>query len=320
MITRSGTFRVPRILPGTAAIPEGMLVLDSFTSITRALEWAVSRLKQQGIEYPRLDAEVLLAHCMNSDRVCLYRNRAVPLEMGCQQRFRNYINRRAAREPVAYITGKKEFRSLAFKVSPRVLIPRPETETIIEVMLHLYGKLRGITRTVQLLEVGTGSGIIAVSLAHELERTWVCATDYAPSILEVAQANAQLNRVDHKISFLAGNLFDCLVGRGGANLFDCIISNPPYLSDDEWMTAQPEIREFEPEIAFRAGPDGLSFYRLLVPEAGRLLNRNGYVLLEIGVGQSAPVAQLIGDTGVFGPVVTAKDLSGTDRVVIAQKR
>jgi release factor glutamine methyltransferase len=297
-----------------------MRVTDVLPTIGKALEWAARRLSQQGIENPRLDAEVLLAHCMNADRASLYRDVKSPLAKGCQERFLEYITRRAGREPVAYITGLKEFRSRTFSVSPHVLIPRPETETIIEVVLHLYGSTRRQTRCLRFLEMGTGSGIIAVSLAGEFDSAWICATDCAPTIVEVARANAQLNRVDHRISFLTGHMLDSLISRDDINPFDCIISNPPYLSDDEWKRAQPEIGKFEPERALQAGPDGLSCYRQLVPETGRLLRQHGYVLLEIGFGQSAPVARLIEETGIFRPVATAKDLGGTERVIIAQKR
>jgi release factor glutamine methyltransferase len=249
----------------------------------------------------------------------MYRDAKSPLAQECRNRFLDFIARRANREPVAYITGMKEFRSREFRVSPHVLIPRPDTETIIEVMLHAYAAIRKGHHGLRLLEVGTGSGIIAVSLAQELADAWICATDCEPNILEIARANAQLHRVDHKISFLAGNLLHCVRCRDDAGAFDCILSNPPYLSDDEWNQAQPEIRKYEPERALRSGPDGLSFYRLLVPEAGRLLRKNGYLLLEIGRGQSAAVARLMGETGLFGPAATAKDLSGTERVIMAQR-
>jgi release factor glutamine methyltransferase len=187
-------------------------------------------------------------------------------------------------------------------------------------MLQLHSTIRSGHHGLRLLEVGTGSGIIAVSLAQELENAWICATDCEPSIVAIARANAQVNRVDHKISFFAGNLLHCVRCRDDAGAFDCILSNPPYLSDDEWQKAQPEIRNFEPERALRSGPDGLSFYRLLIPEAGRLLRKDGHLLLEIGRGQSAAVARLMGETGLFGPVATTKDLSGTERVIMAQRQ
>ena len=296
-----------------------MAVNQHFASIAHALEWAVNRLRQQGIESPRLDAEVLLAHSISSDRVSIYRDASAALDKDCQAQFRNYIARRAGREPVAYITGIKEFRSLAFRISSDVLIPRPETETIIDVMIQLHYKLMKKKTPLRILEVGTGSGIIAVSLAKELDDIWISATDIASGIVEIARANAQLNRLDHKICFLVGDLLKPLISRDEANQFDCILSNPPYLSDEEWNNAPPEIKTYEPERALRSGADGLSFYRDIVPEAGRLLRKNGYLLLEIGQGQAAPVSHLIGETGIFGPVSKAADLSGIARVIMAQK-
>ncbi len=293
---------------------------DLFPTMARALAWAVERLRQHGIENPRLDAEVLITHCMNIDRAGIYRDAHAALAMECQERFRQCIARRADREPVAYITGTKEFRSHTFSVSPHVLIPRPETETIIEVMLQLCGTTRKRHRDLRILEVGTGSGIIAVSLAKECDGAWICATDCEPAVVEIARANARANRLDHHICFLAGNMLDCVRCRGNADGFDFILSNPPYLSDDEWHRAQPEIRKFEPERALRAGPDGLSSYRQLIPEAGRLLRKQGYLLLEIGLGQAAPVARLMGETAWFGPVATANDLSGIERVIMAQRQ
>lgn len=290
------------------------------TSIAHELEWAVNRLRQQGIETSRLDAEVLLAHAMGSDRVSLYRNTTAGLENVCREQFRNYIERRAGREPVAYITGMKEFRSLTFRISSEVLIPRPETETIIDVMLQLYGTLRIKKTPLRLLEVGTGSGIIAVSLANELDSIWISATDIASSIIAIARANAQLNRLDHKICFIVGDLFRPLTIREETHQFDCILSNPPYLSDEEWNRAQPEIKKYEPEMALRAGPDGLSLYRALVPDAGRFLRKKGYLLLEIGQGQAGPLSHFIAATGIFESISTATDLSGIERVLIAQKR
>jgi release factor glutamine methyltransferase len=290
-------------------------------SIASSLEWAVNRLRQQGIENPRLDAEVLLAFSMNADRANIYRDAGAAIEKGCRERFRYYIARRVEREPVAYITGIKEFRSLAFRVSSDVLIPRPETETIIDVMLQVHhAMLKNMKSPLRVLEVGTGSGIIAVSLAKEIDKIWISATDYSASIVAVARSNAQLNRLDHKICFLVGDLLNPLKSRDEADQFDCILSNPPYLSDEEWNSAQPEIKRYEPERALRSGPDGLSFYRDLVPETGRLLRKNGFVLFEIGRGQAVPVAHLIEQTGLFGPVSTAADLSGIKRVIMAQKR
>jgi len=238
-----------------------MAVNQHFASIAHALEWAVNRLRQQGIESPRLDAEVLLAHSISSDRVSIYRDASAALDKDCQAQFRNYIARRAGREPVAYITGIKEFRSLAFRISSDVLIPRPETETIIDVMIQLHYKLMKKKTPLRILEVGTGSGIIAVSLAKELDDIWISATDIASGIVEIARANAQLNRLDHKICFLVGDLLKPLISRDEANQFDCILSNPPYIIRSEIGSLAREVRDYEPIIALDGGEDGCHIRR-----------------------------------------------------------
>lgn len=171
-----------------------------------------------------------------------------------------------------------------------------------------------------MLDVGTGSGIIAISLASELDSVWIAASDCTSSIVEIARTNAQFNRQDHKISFVVADLLKPLTSSDESKQFDYIISNPPYLSDAEWQNAQPEIKNYEPEKALRSGPDGLSCYRQLIPDAGRLLRKKGYLLLEIGQGQAAAVSCLIKDSGIFCPVGIATDLSGAHRVVMAQKR
>jgi len=294
-------------------------VNDPLSSISHALQWAVGELRHTGIESPRLDAEVLLAHIMNADRVTLYRDAAGTLESDCRERFHQAIARRARHEPVAYITGTKEFRSLPFIISPDVLIPRPETETMVDTVMTLYGELRRENDCPRIADVGTGSGVIAVSLAKEIDGIRVTASDCTVRIVELARTNASLNRVDHKICFLVADKLTSFAINEQSEHFDCILSNPPYLTDQEWNEAQPEISEYEPEGALRAGPDGLSFYRDIIPDAGRLLRQGGYLLFEVGRGQDASVAKLIAQSALFEPVSKKVDLSGTTRVVTAKK-
>lgn len=293
---------------------------DPLSSISDALQWAAGELRHTGIESPRLDAEVLLAHCMNTDRVTLYRDAAGTLERDCRERFHQAISRRAGHEPVAYITGNKEFRSLPFRISPDVLIPRPETETIVDAVITVYDELRSEHDCPRIADVGTGSGVIAVSLAKEIDGIRVMASDCTARIVELARTNARLNRIDDKICFLVADKLTSFVSHDQSERFDCILSNPPYLADQEWNEAQPEIREYEPEAALRAGPDGLSFYRDIIPDAGRLLRKGGYLLFEVGRGQDASVAKLIGQSALFEPVSKEVDLSGIARVVKAKKR
>jgi release factor glutamine methyltransferase len=221
---------------------------------------------------------------------------------------------------VACIIGTKEFRSLVFRVSPDVLIPRPETETMVDAVMAVFGELRRGNDCPRIADVGTGSGAIAVSLAKEIDSIRVMASDCSVRIVELARTNARLNGIDHKICFLVADKLTSLAINEQSEHFDCILSNPPYLADQEWNEAQPEIRDYEPEVALRAGHDGLSFYRDIIPDAGRLLRKGGYLLFEVGQGQGASVGKLIAQTELFEPVSKEVDLSGTARVVKAKKR
>ena len=286
----------------------------------QALQWAAFELKQKGVESPRLDAEILLAYCLNTERASLYRDASRGLEKAPLEHFQHCIARRAKREPVAYITGVKEFRSMAFKITRDVLIPRPETETMVDEVIKESLELRIRNDALRILEVGTGSGIIAVSLAKEINCLRVIAADCTYAIISLARANAQLQRVDHKILFFVGELCESLKVRDASQLFDVILCNPPYLSDIEWQQAQPEIRDYEPERALRAGPDGLALYRALLPAAGHLLRNGGSIMLEIGQGQAVSISRLIDQTALFHPVATVNDLAGIKRLIKAQKR
>ena len=293
---------------------------NTCVSIMQALQWAACELKQSGVESPRLDAEILLGYCLNTDRASLYRDASLDLEKGSLEHFRHCIARRAKREPVAYITGVKEFRSMSFKITRDVLIPRPETETMVDEVIKESRKLRIRNDSLRILEVGTGSGIVAVSLAKEINCLRVIAGDCTYGIISLARANAQLQKVAHKIVFFVGELCECLKVRDASQLFEVMLCNPPYLSDSEWQQAQPEIRNYEPERALRAGPDGLAWYRAPLPAAGHLLQSGGSIMLEIGQGQAASVSRIIDQTALFHPVATVNDLAGVTRLIKAQKR
>ncbi|MFH0811102.1 MAG: peptide chain release factor N(5)-glutamine methyltransferase [Pseudomonadota bacterium] len=278
---------------------------ESWTILT-VLGWTTGYLQGKGITTARLDAEVLLAHALNMDRVGLYLNYDRPLQPPELARFRELARRRAKREPVAYIRGFKEFWSLEFEVSsPAVLIPRPETELLVEETLKAARGFSG--QPLRLLEVGTGSGAVAISVAKELGRS-VLASDNSAVALAVARRNAQ--RHEAAVKFIEADLLDESFGEAA---FEVVFSNPPYVSSAGLATAPPEL-SFEPRSALDGGPDGLEVIRRLVQQAPRVLTPGGWLLLEVGSGQAAEVAGLLEAAG-FEAVTRVPDLAGMERLV-----
>jgi release factor glutamine methyltransferase len=269
------------------------------TSVSEALDSAVVALTAAGVETPRLDAEVLLGHVLGVDRAALVVDRERVVEGGAVRAFQDAVRRRAfEREPVAYITGVKGFRHLELHVDPRVLIPRPETETLVEAALE------ALPQGARAVDVGTGSGAIALALKDERPDLQVTATDVSEDALAVARENAQRLGLDVAVAHA-----DLLSGIGS---FDAVVSNPPYVEDGAELA--PEIVRHEPSLALRAGPEGLDVLRALVPAAAAL----GAELLavEVGAGQAAAVEELARGAG-FARSERRADLAGVDRVVVA---
>src|SRR5439155_855140 len=232
-------------------------------------------------------AEVLLAHLLGLDAARLHAHPELSVEPAPAARYRSQIARRAAREPLQYLTGVQEFWSLAFKVTPAVLIPRPETEGIVEAFLRLNRSPEPVV-----LDIGTGSGCLAVAVARELPGARVHASDVSEEALCVARDNALAHGVAARIRFAAGDLFLPHRGTGLEGAVDFILSNPPYVSDDDLTRSPPEVRNFEPRAALAAGPDGLVFHRRLAREAGVFLKTGGHLIAEIGLGQEAALRDL----------------------------
>jgi release factor glutamine methyltransferase len=255
-------------------------------------------LAAAGCETPRLDAEVLLAAAMGADRAVLISDPGRGLDPGEARTFQHYARRRSQREPVAYILGRKGFRRLELAVDPRVLIPRPETEHVVEAALALPAGAR-------VVDVGTGSGAIALALADERPDLEVLGTDASAGALAVARGNAA--RLGLPVEFLEGDLLAPVEGR-----VDAVVSNPPYVRAGERLA--PEITRFEPADALYAGPDGLEVYRRLVPAAAAA----SFVALEVGDGQAAAVSALLRDAG-FASIDVGADLAGIERVVVARR-
>jgi len=269
---------------------------------------ATDALRAVGIEDPRLDAEVMLAAATGRERAALVASPEAAIPPAPARLFGEMVRRRLRREPVAYIVGRKGFRHLELAVDRRVLIPRPETELLVEVALE--------RAPATLLDVGTGSGAIALAVADELPSCEVTATDTSPGALEAARGNAARLGLADRVRFLDGT-----IPADGA--FDLILANLPYVAEPEWPSLQPEVTQWEPREALLAGPDGLDAIRGLLEECGRAFSRypresSTTVALELGEGQAPAVAELLRGAG-FGAIETRRDLAGIERVVLGER-
>jgi len=285
----------------------------------RALRQATASLSKAGIESARLDAELLLAEALGLDRSKLYLHDEAPLEARAEERFHSLLARRVDGEPSAYITGRREFWSLDLLVTPAVLVPRPETEMLVEVAVGLFEADSQIPeRKFQILDLGTGSGAISISLAKEIANAEVWATDVSLDALEIARANARRHGVERKIHFLSGDVFEPV--RDRPKFFDMIISNPPYVRRAALATLPRDVRDFEPRVALDGGADGLEFYRRIIPGALGYLTMGGFLAVEIGADMGEDVARLFTDAGGYAPPQLYHDLAGKERIVCARMK
>jgi release factor glutamine methyltransferase len=268
-------------------------------------------LAGKGVDNARLDAELLLAEVLGMSRTQIYTNFDQPLAPPEVDKYRELVRRRAAREPVAYITGKREFWSLDFAVDRRVLVPRPETELVVELAIEAL-RLRGGSPVVA--DVGTGSGAIAVAIAKEIPAARVVATDRSEAALEIAPANAASHGVADRIEFRTG---DGCAPLEGAGPFDVIASNPPYVRKGEMSTLAPEVREWEPKWALESGPEGMDVTAPLVEQAFELLAPGGTLIVEVGT-QASLVRDCFTRRG-YEAVAVRRDLAGIDRVVTGRR-
>jgi release factor glutamine methyltransferase len=277
--------------------------------VGEALGAAVDGLAAAGVEDPRLDAELLLGEAMGCERAMLIAEPAAAVPPAAARVFGEMVRRRSRREPVAYILGRKGFRNIELAVDRRALVPRPETELLVEVALE--------QAPARLLDVGTGSGAIALAVADELPQCEVTATDISTGALEVARANAKRLGLDGRVSFLEASLPE-------GERFDLVLANLPYVAERDWAALQPEVTRWEPREALLAGLDGLDAIRWLLStesvrclyrHEGQTANASLTMALEVGEGQAPAVAALLRDAG-FPEVEMRKDLAGTERVVV----
>jgi release factor glutamine methyltransferase len=283
-------------------------------TILKLLHWTTDYFKRNKVAEPRASAEVLLAHLLSQDRLFLYLNYDRPMEAEELVAFRTLVKRRLSGEPNQYITGVQEFWSLPFRVSPDVLIPRPETEVLLETVLEFLGSSH---HEVRVLDLGTGSGAIAVSLARELGVITIVATDSSMAAVKLAHENALLNQIDNKIHFVCADMISAFSSTSAK--FTVVATNPPYLSHPELSKLSPEIRDYEPRYALDGGPDGLAAIRRIIKEAPTLLSQAGALIMEIGADQAESVSTLVENSQRYESYRIIRDYSGLDRVLLAVK-
>ncbi|HXT73012.1 MAG TPA: peptide chain release factor N(5)-glutamine methyltransferase [Candidatus Angelobacter sp.] len=293
-----------------------MRVESAAVNVRSALRDAMARMSSAGVPSHALAAELLLMHFLDCDRTWLYAHPEAPLDAEGARRFSELVMQRAAGTPTQYLTGKQEFWGLEFEVTPAVLIPRPETEHIIEVAVERLGKERA-NASLRIADVGTGSGCIAVALAHEFPHAEICATDISTDALAVAVRNAARHNMAERVHFLECNLFDAFASERGT--FDMIVSNPPYVARNEEAQLPREVREHEPHGALFCGATGTEIYAPLVSQAAELLRSGGLLVLEIGHGALDRVRPLLDESPAWNNVSVAKDLAGIPRIISAER-
>jgi release factor glutamine methyltransferase len=286
-------------------------VRPAVTSVAELLVKGVQRLTSSPhADRARLDAEALLRHALGKDKAWLLSHGQNPIAAPNAAAYEALLDRRFTGEPIQYITGEMEFYGLPFRVSPAVLIPRPETEHLVEQVLKRAGQFS----QPRIVDIGTGSGCIAVALARHLPHAALTAIDLYPDALGLARQNAALNGVANRIRFLEGDLLVPVAGES----FDIVVSNPPYVPAGDRSSLSVEVRDHEPAVALFAGPDGLDIYRRLMPAAYAALESGGLLALEIGYGQSAAIEALL-TASDFESIEFFPDLQGIPRVVCAQR-
>jgi len=286
-------------------------------TIIKLVQWATTYFGNHDIDSPRATAEILLAHVLNTRRIDLYLRYDQPLIPAELERFKALIKRRLKREPVAYILGSKEFWSMDLQVTRDVLIPRPETECLVEKALESLA-LDSNPESKLILELGTGCGAVILALASENPRHAYWATDISINAIRIARQNARQNDLNGRVDFIVGDWFAPLRSKPG--LFDLIVSNPPYIKSEDLNRLQPEIHAYEPLLALDGAADGLDCLRHIIQSAYFFLNPGGVIILEIGHDQKEPLKQMIAECGQYEEVDFYQDYSGHDRILQIKKK
>lgn len=282
-------------------------------TIQKLLNWVTDYLKNKGIDAPRLSAELLLSHVLGLKRIELYTqfNRIVGED--CLSQLHTLVKRAAEHEPIAYLTGKREFYSLEFEITKDCLIPRPETELLVERAIEF---LRNRPGQQFICDLCTGCGCVAIAVARNFANCQVVATDISDAALEVAERNITKHGLSGRLTLLKGDLFEPIIPGLGPAKFDLIVCNPPYVSEPEFEKLAKNVRDFEPKRAIAAGQDGLDIIKRIVVGAGQFLKPAAMLMLEIGNTQGHAVRKMLDDTKYFDSVTIEKDYNKLDRLAI----
>jgi release factor glutamine methyltransferase len=291
------------------------LFVDTWT-IQRLLNWITEYLTDKGVDSPRLSAELLLSHVTGLKRIELYTHFDKPVVGQQLEELRALVKRAGLHEPVAYLVGKTEFYSLELNVSSDCMIPRPETELLVQRAIEF---LRTRISTQYVCDLCTGSGCIAVAIAKNFLDVHIIATDICDAALSVAAKNVEKYQLNERIKLLCGDLFEPIIGQLDVEQFDLIVCNPPYVSSSEYEKLEKNVKDYEPKKALFAGENGLDVYNRIIKEADRFLSPGAALMLEIGYAQGPVVRELLEQTGAFAEIKIEKDFHNNDRIVTAMK-
>ncbi len=291
------------------------MALEIWT-IKKLLEWISDYFETNGVDSPRLSAELLLCHILKLERIQLYTlyDRVVQAEQLAA--LRALVKRGAEHEPVAYLVGRCEFYSLGLKITPDCLIPRPETEHLVERSVDF---LRQRSGPQYVLDLCAGSGCIAAAIAKNVKDVQVVATDICDNALKVAAENIARHKLEDKVTLLCGDLFDAIIEGLDETRFDLIVSNPPYVSDIEYEKLDHNVKKYEPKLALYAGIDGLDIYQRILEKVDDFLKPDGALMMEIGYAQGPAIQKMLEATNIFKEIRIEKDFANNDRIAIAKK-
>jgi release factor glutamine methyltransferase len=285
-------------------------------TIKKLLDWMIHHFTKKGIDSPRLTAELILSFVLGIERIELYMHFEKPVKKPQLDKLHSLVNRCTQNEPVQYLTGRCEFYSLSLEVSPACLIPRPETEMLVERAIEFLRSRAGVQYVCDLC---TGCGCIAVVIAKNFSNTKIIATDICDKALRIAAQNVAKYQLEERIELLQGDLFEPVISQLDVREFDLIVCNPPYVSRSEYEKLDAKVKNYEPKLALDGGPDGLDIYRRIAADVGSHLKKDGALLLEIGFLQGPAVKKLLEEAGTFKQIKIEKDFNNNDRIVTTIK-